>query len=62
MRCSQTAYTLIVQSLYLEETLWVIANGAKFGRILANNDMATVAALPDGVAIAREYHTILNVL
>ena len=52
MRCSQTAYTLIVQSLYLEETLWVIANGAKFGCILANNDMATVAALPDGVALA----------
>ena len=37
---------------YLEIALCVVAYGAYLGSSLANNDVSTIAALPDGVAVA----------
>jgi hypothetical protein len=43
-------WALIILSLYLEVSLWVIADGALLWCLLANHDMTTVRALPDDVA------------
>ena len=48
--------------MYLEVAQRVGANGANLRSLLANNDMATVAALPDAVAVAREDNALLDVL
>ena len=40
----------------------MVANGANLRSLLANNDMATVAALPDAVAVTREDNALLDVL
>nr|MBU5881247.1 hypothetical protein [Vibrio cholerae O1] len=40
----------------------VVANGANLRSLLANNDMATVAALPDAIAVTREDNALLDVL
>lgn len=47
---------------YLEVALWMIAYWANLRSRLAYYDVATVAALPDGVALAREYDAIFDVL
>ena len=38
------------------------ADGAYAGSLLANDDVSTVAALPDGVSIAAEHDTVFDVL
>lgn len=43
---------LVVFSLKLEVALRMLAHWTKLRSLLANNDVATVAALPDAVAIA----------
>ena len=44
-------FCLIVLRLDLELGLWMVADGTLFGSLLANYDVATVAALPDDIAI-----------
>ena len=53
---------LIVIRLDLKVALWVSADWAAFWRLLADNDVATVAAYPHAVALFREHHCILDVL
>ena len=53
---------LIVFGLDFEITLRMSADGAQFGSLLAYDDMAAVAALPDAVALAREHYLVGNVL
>lgn len=43
---------LVVFSLKLEVALWMLAHRTKLRSLLADNDVTTVAALPDAVAIA----------
>lgn len=43
---------LVVFSLQLEVALRMLAHRTKLRSLLANNDVATIAALPDAVAIA----------
>jgi len=40
----------------------VVTYRANGWSLLADNDVTTVAALPDAVAIAREYHAVLDIL
>ena len=40
----------------------MVAHGAHFGGLLAHHDVAAVAALPDGIAVAREDDLVLDVL
>mgnify|MGYP006873004235 CR=1 FL=1 len=40
----------------------MVADGAYLGSLLAYDDVATVAALPDGVAVLREDFLVLDVL
>ena len=49
--CLKIGWALIILSLYLEVSLWVIADGALLWCLLANHDMTTVRALPDDVAV-----------
>lgn len=53
---------LPVFSSYLEVALWMIAYWAYLRSLLAYYDVATVAALPDGIALAREYDAIFDIL
>ena len=40
----------------------MVAGGTNLRCLLADNDMPAVAALPDHITLAREYHSILDVL
>ena len=40
----------------------MVAHGAALGSLLADVDVSTVAALPDALLVAREYHLVLDVL
>ena len=40
----------------------MVANGADFGSLFADDDVAAVSALPDGFAVLGEHLLILNVL
>ena len=40
----------------------MVAHGAHLGSLLADNDMAAVGTLPDGVAVAREDDVLLDVV
>ena len=51
----------VVFSLDGEVALGMIAHGADFGGLLADHDVAAVAALPDHVAVAGEDHTGLHI-
>jgi hypothetical protein len=42
---------LVIAFLNLEEALWVVANRANSRCLLAYNDVTTVAALPNAIAI-----------
>ena len=53
---------LKVFRLNLEVALRMVAGGTDLGSLLADDDMAAVAALPDHIAFAREYNSILDVL
>ena len=52
-----TQYILILPVLgpNLEIALWMVAYRADFRSFLAYHDVSTVAALPDGVTLTREY-------
>ena len=39
----------------------MVANGANLGSVLADNDVATVSALPDSIAILREYFLLVYI-
>ena len=45
---------LVILSFYLEVRLRMVANGTYIRSLLANNDVAAVAALPDDITILRE--------
>ena len=51
-----------VLRLDLEVALRMVAHGTHFRRLLADDDMSAVAALPDDITLAREHHSILDVL
>ena len=53
---------LKVFRLNLEVALRMVAGGTDLGSLLADDDMAAVAALPDHITLAREHHSILDVL
>lgn len=40
----------------------MVANGADFGSLFADDDVAAVGTLPDGFAVFREHFLVLNVL
>jgi hypothetical protein len=52
---------LIVSSMDQEVRLRMLANRTKLRSLLADNDMAAIAALPDHVLIARENDTLLDI-
>ena len=52
---------LIVLCMDKEVRLRMLADRAKLRSLLADDDMAAIAALPDHVLIAREYDTLLDV-
>ena len=53
---------LKVLRLYLEIALRMVTRGTHLGCLLADDDMAAVAALPDHITLAREHHSILDIL
>ena len=53
---------LVIFRLNLEVALRMVAGGTDLGSLLADDDMAAVAALPDHITLAREHHSILDVL
>ena len=46
----------------MEVALRMVAGGTDLGSLLADDDMAAVAALPDHITLTREDHRILDVL
>ena len=40
----------------------MLAHGAHFGGLQADDDVTAVAALPDGLAVTGEHHAVLDVL
>ena len=52
---------LIILFFQFKEALWVIANRTYLGSFLTHNDVATVATLPNAIAIAREDYFIFNI-
>ena len=53
---------LKVFRLNLEVALRMVTHWTHLGSLLADDDMAAVAALPDHITLAREDHSILDVL
>lgn len=53
---------LVVLGFDFEEAFGMGANRANLRRFLAYDDVTAVAAYPDGVALAREYDSLLDVL
>ena len=53
---------LVVLSLNLEVALWVVADWANLWSLLTYYDMTAVRALPDAIAVSREYELVLYVL
>ena len=45
----------------MEVSLGMGANGADFRRFFADDDMAAVGALPNGVSLSREYQAAFDV-
>ena len=52
----------IVLCLYLEIALRMVAGRTNLWCLLADDDMSAIAALPDNITLAREHHSILDIL
>ena len=59
---SRNFLCLEVLSFELEEALRMLADGANLGSLRTNNDVSAVAANPDGITVAAEDESILDVL
>ena len=51
---SRAAERLVVLGLYLEVSLWMVADGAYVGSLGAYDDVSAVGALPDDIAVLGE--------
>ncbi len=47
----RSLFSLIILRLDLEVSLWVVTDRTYIGRLLADDDVSAVGALPDDVAI-----------
>jgi hypothetical protein len=47
----RSLFRLVILGLDLEVSLWVVADRTYIGRLLADDDVSTVGALPDDITI-----------